>query len=233
MSSYDVVGVSRESPSVPSPMHLAGAEPKDELDLELVALPDPPRRERTMSLLVLALAAASALGIAFALRHDVAYAFAGGTASGLGDLRTVRASALEPHENGRVHADAMLGIAGGIRYVRLLTEDTFRALPVAGRRDIWVEVRVPAGEESGRWQPPRSFTGRLVRFDAAGLRHRGLASAIESASQERLPPGAWLLVDGEEPGGARWVLVLACSFVGFAAWNVVAIAKMLRRIRKP
>jgi len=230
MSSYAVAGVSRESPSFPSPMHLAGVEPKDELDLELVALPDPPRRERTLSLLALALAVTSALAIAFALRHDVAYACAGGAASGVGDLRTVRAGALAPYENRRVHAEAMLGLAGGIRYERLFSEDTFRALPIAGRRDIWVEVRVPAGEESGRWQPPRSFTGRLVRFDAAGLRHRGLASAIEGANEERLPSGAWLLVDGEEPAGARWVLLLACGFVGFAVWNAAGIAKILRRV---
>jgi hypothetical protein len=225
-----VVGVSRENPSVPSPMHVAGAEPKDELDPELIALPDPPRRERTLTLLVFAVAAASALAMAFALRHDVAYAFARGAAVGLGDLRNVSAGGLASLENTRVHADAMLGAAGGIRYERSFSEETFRAVPVAGRRDIWVEVRVPAGQESGRWQPPRSFTGRLERFDAAGPRHRGLARAIEEADHERLPSGAWLLVDREEPADARWVLVLASTFLGFAAWNLMAIAKMLRRV---
>jgi hypothetical protein len=103
-------------------------------------------------------------------------------------------------------------------------------VPVAGRNDIWVEVRVPAGQESGRWEPPRSFTGRLVRFGAAGPRHRGLASAIALATHERLPSGAWLLVDGEDPAHARWVLVLAATFLGFAAWHATAIAKMLRKV---
>jgi hypothetical protein len=230
MSSYAVIGVSRENPSVPSPLHLAGAESKDEVDPELVALPDPPRRQRTLTLLVLAFAAGTALVMAFALRHDVAYAVARRTPASVGDLRAVSASALAPFENTRVNAEAMLGAAGGIRYERLLSEDTFRTLPVAGRPDIWVEVRVPAGQESGRWEPPRSFTGRLIRFDASGPRHRGLASAIEHANKERLPGGTWLLVDGEEPADARWVLVLAATFLGFAAWNMAAIAKMLRPV---
>jgi len=225
-----VVGVSRENPTAPSPMRLAGAQPKDELDPDLALLPYPPRRERTLTLLVLAFAAMAALAMAFALRHDVAYALRGGAAASLGDLRSVTADALARSENRRVHAEAMLGAAGGIRYERLLSEDTFRAVPVAGRRDLWVEVRVPAGEESGRWEPPRSFTGRLVRFDAAGPRHRGLASAIEQANHEPLPIGAWLLVDGEEPAGAIWVLVLAATFLGFAACNTAVIAKMLRRV---
>ena len=42
---------------------------------------------------------------------------------------------------------------------------------------------------------------------------------------------AWLLVDGEDPGSARWTVLLAAMFLGFAAWNVVAIARILRKVR--
>ena len=52
----------------------------------------------------------------------------------------------------------VLGAAGGIRYERPFTSSTYRALPVAGRPDVWVEVRVPAGQETGRWDPPRTFS---------------------------------------------------------------------------
>jgi hypothetical protein len=229
MSGYAVFGVSREIPTVSSPMHLAPAEAKDELDPELVALPSPPRQKRTLSLFVLAAAAAAALAMVFALRHDVAYALTRSTPVGVGDLRTANAGVLSSCENRLIRAEAMLGAAGGIRYERPLSAATFRAVPVAGRQDVWVEVRVPAEQESGRWQPPRSFTGRLVRFDASGPRHRGLADAIEETARERVPVGSWLLADGEEPGGARWVLVVATIFLGFAAWHTVAIVRMLRR----
>jgi hypothetical protein len=230
MSRYAVFGVSREIPPVPSSMRLARVEPVDELDPELVALPDPPRQERTLNLVVLAMAAVAALAMVFALRHDVAYALARTQSVSVGDLGTASTGVLASFENRLVRAEAMLGAVGGIRYERLLSAATFRTVPVAGRPDVWVEVRVPAGQESGRWEPPRSFTGRLVRFDAAGPRHRGLASAIERLTREHVPSAAWLLVDGEEPADVRLVLVLAVTFLGFAAWHTMAIARMLRRV---
>jgi hypothetical protein len=226
-----VSGVSREIPSVPSPLELAGSGRQDELDPELLSLPDPPRRERTLTVVVLALAAALSLAMVFALRRDVGYALASSTPAGVGDLRTASEATLAGNENRLVHAEAMLGAAGGIRYERPFVDDTFRTLPVPGKDDVWVDVRVPAGQESGRWEPPRTFTGRLVRFEAAGPRHRGLAGAIERTTGSRVPAGAWLLVDGEDPGSARWTILLAAMFLGFAAWNAVAIARIVRKVR--
>jgi hypothetical protein len=197
-----------------------------------VALPGPPRRQRTFTIAILSLACVLALQMAIALRHDVAYAVTSGSAATLGDLRTVSADALAANENRPVRAEALLGAAGGIRYERALSDDTFRALPVAGRRDVWVDVRVPAGKESGRWEPPRSLGGRLVRFDSAGPRHRGLASAIEQATHESVARGAFLLVDGEDPARARWSVVLAVMFFGFAVWNAVGIVRLVRKVRE-
>jgi hypothetical protein len=202
----------------------------DELDPELLALPDPPRRERTLTTAILVLAAAGALAMTFALRRDVAYACSSGTPEYVGDLGSAAPAALALHENRLVRADALLGAAGGIRYERPFVSDSFRALPVAGRTDIWVDVRVLAGQENGRWEPPRSVSGRLVRFGAAGPRHRGMARAIADATHERVPDPAWLLVDGEDPASARWVLVLVTAFLGFAAWNLVAAVRIVRKV---
>ena len=93
-------------------------------------------------------------------------------------------------------------------------------------------MRVPAGQESGRWEPPRTFTGRLVRFGGAGPRHRGLAErhrADDGHGTSRRD--AWLLVDGEDPESARWTILLAAMFLGFAAWNAVAIARIVRKVK--
>jgi hypothetical protein len=225
-----VSGVSREVPSVPSALELSGSGPKDELDPELLALPDPPRRERTLTVAVLAVAAALSLAMVVGLRRDVAYALASTTPTAL-DLREATPAALASHENRFVHAELMLGAAGGIRYERPFVDDSFRTLPAASRQDVWVDVRVPAGQENGRWEPPRSFTGRLVRFDAAGPRQRGLASAIERTTGGRVPADAWLLVDGDDPESARWTLLLAVMFLGFAAWNAAAIARIVRKVQ--
>ncbi|HEY8090466.1 MAG TPA: hypothetical protein VIF09_21540 [Polyangiaceae bacterium] len=223
--------MSRELPSVPSPLELSGPESRDELDPELLSLPDPPRRERTVTIAVLAFAGVLSLAMAFALRRDVAYAFGASTPASVGDLRTAPAATLEAEENRLVQAEGMPGAAGGIRYERPFVEDTFRTLPVAGRDDAWVDVRVPSGQESGRWEPPRTFTGRLVRFGAAGPRHRGLASAIERTTGRHVAGSGWLLVDGEAPDSARWTVLLAAMFLGFAVWNGVAIARILRKVR--
>jgi hypothetical protein len=203
---------------------------EDDLDPELLSLPKPPRKERTLTLVVLGLAAIAALAMAVFLRHDAAYALAGGSAAPLGDLREVTLSELAPHENHFVRAEALLGAAGGIRYERPFVEDTFRTLPALGRNDVWVDVRVPSGQETGRWEPPRSFTGRLVRLEDSGPRHRGLAAAIERATGQRVPKGAWLLVDGQAPDGMKWALVLVLMFLGFSAWNVAGIVRIVRRV---
>ena len=234
LSGMLVGSVSRELPSVPSPLELGPGEqgdPKDELDPELLALPDPPRRERTLTVVVLAFAEVLSLAMVFALRKDVAYALATSTPASVGELRTAPVSTLAASENRLVRADGMPGAAGGIRYERPFVDDTFRTMPVAGREDVWVDVRLPAGQESGRWEPPRTFAGRLVRFGQAGPRHRGLASAIERTTGRRIPADAWLLVDGEAPDSARWTILLAAMFLGFAAWNVYAIARIVRPVR--
>ena len=232
MSGYDVFGVpDRDAPSMPSALELAGGDSRDDQpDPELLALPDPPRRERTLTIAILAIAAVLSLAMVLSLRRDVVYAFASTTAADAGDLHAATPGALGALENRYVRADGLLGAAGGIRYERPFVEDTFRTLPVAGRTDVWVDVRVPAGQESGRWEPPRSFTGRLVRFGAAGPRHRGLAGAISGATGAQVPHDAWLLVDGEAPDGARWSVLLAALFLGFAVWNASAIVRIVRRV---
>ncbi len=215
-----------------SPFGLAGVIATDEPDSELLELPDPPRRQRTFTIGVLLAGIVAALVMVATLRHDVTYALGRGVPTSLGDLQAVRSEALEPNDNGFVSADGLLGAAGGLRYERPFHEDTFRALPVAGRTNLWVEVRVPEGQENGRWEPPRSFVGHLERFDAVGPSHRGLRSAIEETTQTRLPQEAFLLVDGEDPAHARWAVVLATMFTGFAVWNAIGIARIVRKVRR-
>jgi|HubBroStandDraft_6_1064221.scaffolds.fasta_scaffold99582_1 hypothetical protein len=230
MSRYPVTALPRGTTHLPTALELAASEREDEIDPELLSLPNPPRGGRTLAVLILGIAAIAAVGMAFVLRHDVVYALANASPATVGDLRTATGAGLQSHENHYVRAEGMLGVAGGIRYERPFVDDTFRTLPVAGRTDVWVDVRVPEGQESGRWEPSRSFTGRLVRFDSAGPRHRALAAAIERATHVPVPAGAWLLVDGEAPESMRWVIVLAGMFLGFAVWNGASIARLVRRV---
>lgn len=225
--------VPHESPSLGPAIELSGPTTGEDVDPELLRLPSSPKRGRALTIAILAAGAVAATAMVFALAHDAAYALRSGTPTDLGDLGTVTGSSLAMEENRLVRAEGLLGAAGGIRYERPLRSETFRALPVVGRSgppSVWVEIRVPAGEESGRWEPPGAFVGRLVRFEAVGPRQRGLAGAIEGASHTRVPEGSFLLVDGEEPADARWAMLLAVLFLGFAVGNTIVIGRIVRRV---
>lgn len=225
-----------ESPSLPpfsSPLELTGQDARGDVDPQLVSLPGPPRVGKTLAVAALLAGAVAAFAMALALRRDALYAISPSDPAALGDLRTAARPLLAGHENRYVRAEGILGAAGAIRYERPLRSETFRALPVLGRAGdgVWVEVRVASGEDSGRWEPPRAFVGRLVSFDQTDLRHSGLARAIEDATHARVGPRAFLLIDGDEPQHERWTLFLAMAFLGLAAWNAFAFARLVRRLR--
>ncbi|HVJ95156.1 MAG TPA: hypothetical protein VM580_35505, partial [Labilithrix sp.] len=186
--------------------HLTDTRPsEEELDPELLELPDPPKRERTLTVALLVFTALASLAMVLALRRDASYAFAPNDVRDLGDLNAASTGSFV--ENQYVSGHAMLGAAHAIRYERPLVSGSFRLMPVT-RADtgesIWVEVRVPPRGENVRWVPPSQVSGRLVRFESAGPRHRGLADAIRDVTGHDVPKGSWLLVDGAAPADARW-----------------------------
>jgi hypothetical protein len=205
------------------------ADDGEELDPELLELPDPPKRERSVVIAMLLFTAVASIAMIVSLRRDAAYAFSAAEPVEIGDLATAPASAFA--ENRFVRAHGMLGVAHAIRYERPLTEGSFRLMPVAGHPKLWTEVRVAPGKETVRYVPPEQLTGRLVRFGSAGPKHRGLASAVRDVTGQEVPPDAWLLVDGESPSSSRWAVLLVLLFAGFAVWNVSVTAKLLRRVR--
>jgi len=166
--------------------------------------------------------------MAFSLRGEASYALTSVTATDVGELYSLNTARVEPNQY--VHAHGSLGGALAVRFERPFEADTYRVSPVMGRRDLWVEVRVPSGEEGGRYVPPTTFNGRLVRWSDSGLRHRGLEHAVDSLTSEAIPMDGWLLVDGESPRSARWPLALAVLFAGFAVWSVATMMRLLRRV---
>lgn len=219
------------------------AEPLDllEADPELLALPAPKRVDRALALGLMACATVATGLLAWSLRGEVGYALSSpeGLAASIAGSPTAplelgELTALAPtdaSDNRYVRASGMLGTGGAIRYGRFAEGDSFRLAPVAGNERIWVEIRVPEGFEGPRYVPPTTFAGRLVRFDAAGLRHAGLRASVERATGTRVPEGAWLLVDGGSPRASRWALVLLVLFAAFATWNVVGMVRIVAPVR--
>ncbi len=201
---------------------------KEGVDPELLELPDPPRRERRSTLLIMAVAAVASAAMALSLTRDAAYVLRSSSATDLGDLSKTSTAALASNTFASAHGQ--LGGAGSIRYERPFESDSYRIAPVSGGEKIWVELRVPSGAESNRFVPKSEFSGRLVKFSEVGLRHRGLRSAIEDRTGQKVPDDAYLIVDGQSPTDARAFAFLWAMFIAFAAWNVVTIARLVRKI---
>jgi hypothetical protein len=199
------------------------------VDPELVLLPQPPRRARTVAIAVMGAVALAAASLGWSLRGEVGYA--------LGATEPLELDA-PPGPN-----DARFATASG-RYVRLhVSLDEARALrlsrfgsgdervaPAREAPGVWVAYVVPDGMPAARFSPPALVAGRLVPLDRAGPRWRGLASAIERSAGGPVAHG-WLLMDGWDPSAASWLVGLEIMLVVFAAWNVYGIARVLRRAK--
>lgn len=198
-------------------------------DEELLALPSPPRRERTATVILMLVTAALAGAMAFTLRGEARYALTQSQPIEVGDLTSLRPSA--DLANHYVRASGLLGTTGAIKYGRAAEGDSFRLAPVAGNRNLWVEIRVPEGFEGPRFVPPTQFAGRLVPLAEAGIRHVGLAHSVDQQTGTQLAPDAWILIDGSSPRASRWALALVLLFLGFVTWNVTSVGRVLVRVR--
>jgi len=177
----------------------------------------------------MAITAAASAAMAMSLTRDATYAFRSASATDLGDLSASSPSAFVSNE--LVQGHGRLAGSGSLRYERPFEADSYRIAPVAGRSDVWVELRVPSGEESSRFVPKSEFSGRLVRFGDVGLRHRGLRGAIEDRTGQKISNDSYLLVDGQTPTDARAFALLWAMFASFALWNVVTIIRLVRKVK--
>ena len=60
------------------------------------------------------------------------------------------------------------------------------------------------------------------------MRLSQLGGAIADAGRPPLPGDAWLLIDGEAPATTRWTLGVALLLLGFAAFNLFGLRRLLR-----
>lgn len=195
---------------------------------ELARLPPPRRPWRRATLVTLTLSAAGSLVLALLVLPDVGYSLTSGAPRELGDL-----SATTPDpgaKNAWVHGEAALSTTRAIRYRRPLESDSYRLAQVEGNPRVWVQIRVPAGEEGPRFVPPTSFVGRIVPVAESGIRQQDLRAAVSEVGLSPPNEDAWLLIDGESPAAMRWVLGLLLLLLGFFVFNVVGLVQLGRSI---
>ncbi len=202
---------------------LAGAA-----DPELDALPPPRRPWRRLTLLLMTVTAVASSAMVWKLWGEAVYPL---KAAKPVDIQRLDDIALGPElSNEWVRAEAALDTAKAVSYSRPLEKDEYRLLPVEGRADLWIELRIPEPytTTSAHFIPPATFVGRLVPMADAGLRYAGLQDDVDAVSGLTGPRnGAWVLIDGETPGALRWATGLALVFVGFAAFNLWGLTRLL------
>jgi hypothetical protein len=195
---------------------------------ELAELPPPRRPWRRATLFTLATGAIASLVFAAAMVPDVRYSLRAGAARDVGELeKLVPGSELA---DSWVRGEGQLSVTNAIRYRRPLERDSYRLASIENNPRVWVQIRVPEGEEQPRFVPPDSFVGRLVPISKLGLRQRGLTDAVSGAGLPPLREDTWLLVDGESPAALRWVLGLLALLLAFTTFNVFGLVRLLRPI---
>lgn len=198
-------------------------------DADLEALPPPRRPWRKLTLVVMTVTLLGSLGLAASLGGEVAFSVSGHPPRGVGEL-----AAFAPRsgdENTWVQGEGQLDVKGAIAYRRPLEDDSYRLSRVSGTDKLWIQVRVPRDDDDPshkRFVPPASFVGRLVPAEHGGVRLSQLSRAIAGAGRPPLPRDAWLLIDGEAPATTRWTLGVVALLLGFAAFNLFGLRRLLR-----
>jgi hypothetical protein len=198
-------------------------------DADLEALPPPRRPWRRLTLLVMTATLLGSLGLLLSLRGELSFSLSGSAPHGVGELSSFAPERKD--ENTWVQGEGELEAQGAIAYRRPLESDSYRLSRVSGTSKLWVQVRVPRDDDDPdhkRFVSPTSFVGRLVPAARGGVRLSQLGGAIGEAGRPALPSDAWLLIDGEAPATTRWTFGLAVLLLGFAAFNLIGLRRLLR-----
>lgn len=214
-----------DEPGVPFP-HLA----EDAYDAELEAIAgDRQRRSTTAISAVRVLAILAAATLAFALRHDLRFAFASHSPIELST--TASAGELDAASHQLVALKGIPGGVGAVDYRRPASSDLYRLAPLVERPDVYVELRLPEGLDPTRFVPPTSLRGRLVPMDEGGVRFADARGIIERATGHGTPAKTWLLEQGAEPSWKSPGALVAMIAMLIGLVQAALLASDLRRTR--
>lgn len=193
------------------------------LDPELLALPAPPRAQRTITLTVMAAAVVAAMGLVVSLRTDMGYSLADPQPTNIGDVGALDPSTLATNQYVRVQGTAMASQA--IRFSRALVGD-FRIFPLAGQRTVYVQV-----PEGGHAAMARSeFAGRLVTFGQLGGRYSNLVRYMDRELGLPATNESFLILADETPASYRWTWVLGALCVLFVLLDAFLIVRWFKPV---
>ncbi|MCB9661504.1 MAG: hypothetical protein H6726_27905 [Sandaracinaceae bacterium] len=190
----------------PGPDLGGGAIGLDETDPELLALPAPPRGLRMATLSMMAVVVAAAVSLALSLRADLAYFFGQNEVTLLGSATALDPAQLVPNTYVQVEGSPMLSTA--VRYRRVLGSDHYTLYPLAGQRNVYVQVAYEDADQE-RLATRREFTGRLVTFGQLGGRFTSVRHYLETRMDQPVSADSLVLLADEPPSSYAWALAVA------------------------
>lgn len=200
----------------------AVAEP---VDPELVALSAPPKGRRLATMTVMALTVVASIGLIGVLRADIAYFFAPATAADLGEVTALDPASLTPNTFVRVEGTA--SAAHTVRYTKLLGTTTYAVFPLAGQRDVFVQVPL-TDAETERNLARREYSGRLTTFGQLGGRFGEVREYLGETMGVPVSSESFLILADEPPGSYGWALFLAALCALFVIVNVILMLRWFR-----
>jgi len=206
------------TPSPDSASAPAGLGPAQGVDEELLALPAPPRGERLLAMGLMAAVVAAALGLLSSLSADVAYRFSAAQAVDLGSVVDLDLSTLQTNAYVRVRGAPML--AHAVRFERALSGQLYAVFPLAGQRQVFVQVPAEALSDPAR-VAQGDWSGRLLSFGQLGGRYRSVRQYLSERMGLPVSAESFVVLAEEAPATYDWALALSglcVAIIALMAW---------------
>lgn len=190
----------------------------DEVDEQLAALPGPPRGRRLLAMASMAAVVVAAAGLLLNLREDVAYSFAESRTVDVGDANGVELSELETNRYVRVRGTPMLSRM--VRFERAISGQQYAVFPLAGQRQIFVQVPVEALSDPAR-AAQGEFSGRLLTFGQLGGRFRVVREYLSRDLGLPVTAESFVVLAEEPPSSYGWAIgmsALCLAIIALTSW---------------
>lgn len=198
------------------------------IDPELLDLPAPAKGRKLATMALMALSIVVTLGLLASIRRDVSYFFHPSTPMALGEAVDLDPAELEPNAYVTIEGTPMA--SGTVGYGRILGAGRYRAFPLAGQRNLFVQVPVES-EDAARTSARREFSGRLVTFGDAGGRFGTVRRFLESKMGMPVSSESYLLLADEPPSSYAGSLALVALAALAILVNFFLFLRLFRPIR--
>jgi len=172
----------------------------------------------------MAAAVVCAMALLVSMRADMAYAFAKAQPTDLAHVRDIEPSSL--NENTFVRVAGLPSVGHSVGFTRGLGTH-YRMFPLAGQRNIYVQVQDTGGESFVRTE----YTGRLVTVGSLGGRYAELARVMSRDAKLPVSGESFLLLADEPPSSYTWTLFVALICAAFVLLDVYFIVRWFRPVK--